>query len=137
MSEQGMRQKVVKLLSELGAFSVENPIRPGTPDVNYIEGWIELKWLRRYPRNYKESPILIEHFTPQQRIWLRKRWEKGGAAYLLLQVKKEWFLFTGKTASKMVGRSTYQELIGCAAAYWANGLNKEELIKCLRNKISD
>lgn len=110
MSEKDMRQRVIKALKPLDAFSVENPCRPGTPDVNYVEGWIELKWLEKWP--VREATIVrIEHFTPQQRVFLMRRWRKGGNVYLLLQVKDEWLLFDGDVAAEWVGtvdRSTLQ-----------------------------
>lgn len=110
-----MRQKVVRALKPLDAISVENPAYPGTPDVNYKEGWIELKWLRYWP---DAEVVRIDHFTPQQRVWLTRRWVKGGAAFLLLQVKMDWLLFDGKTAGEYVGRVGQQELRDIAMRTW-------------------
>lgn len=117
MSEKTQRQRVVKALKPFDAWSVENPCRPGTPDVNYIEGWIELKWLADWPKR-ATTTVRIEHFTPQQRVHLARRWEMGGNAYLLLQVAQDWLLFTGDIAARIVGRATRSELEAAAKAQW-------------------
>lgn len=129
MSEQGMRAKVVKLLKPLDAVSVENPAYPGTPDVNYVEGWIELKWLREWPREAGVVPL--PHFTPQQRVWLFKRWMKKGNVFMLIQCRKEWLLFDGQTASEVVGHATREELIQKARYYSNDGL-KGDIMKWLK-----
>lgn len=112
-----MRQRVVKALKKLDAWSVENPCRPGTPDVNYIEGWIELKWVEKWPAR-KDTPVRLPHFTPQQKLHLRRRWHMGGNAYLLLQVEQDWFLFNGEEAAKIVGQANRLQLIQSAQASW-------------------
>ena len=117
MSEQTMRQRVVKALKCLDAWSVENPCRPGTPDVNYIEGWIELKHAEKWPAR-AATPLRLGHFTPQQRLHLRRRWHLGGNAYLLLQVDQDWLLFDGETAAEFVGLQPRQELYLRARASW-------------------
>jgi hypothetical protein len=127
MSEQTMRNRVVKALKPLDARSVENRVGPGTPDVNYIGGWVELKWMKRWPKNADTSPVLLDHFTPQQRAWLRLRWKRGGRAYLLLQVGKEWLLFEGPWAAANLGRVTRPELRKGAIGSWMNGLKAQEL----------
>lgn len=125
-----MRTKVVRLLSSLNAIPVENPVWPGTPDVNYREGWIELKWLARWPARGGE--VLLPHFTRQQQYFLRERWEAGGNAYLMLQVRREWFVFDGLTAANEVGRRSRDDLILLARGYWQNGAPpKTELMSCL------
>lgn len=130
MSEKTQRRRVVKALRSLDAVSVENAVYPGTPDVNFCEGWIELKWLRRWPA--KDSTVVsLDHFTPQQRQWLRRRWDRGGRAWLLLQVGKEWLLFDGHTACDTVGHVTRRELKFHAAQYWPSGLDDKELKKCM------
>jgi hypothetical protein len=112
-----MRQRVVKALKPLDAWSVENPCRPGTPDVNYIEGWIELKWLDNWPKR-SSTVVRLDHFTPQQRLHLARRWNLGGNAYLLLQVGQDWLLFNGEEAAKIVGKVPKSELEEACQARW-------------------
>ena len=119
-----MRQKVVAFLKDRDAVSVENPAYPGTPDVNYVEGWIELKWDREFPKK-DDSVFKIDHFSPQQRVWLHRRHRKGGKCWLLLQVGKEWFLFDGMTAFEIVGKVCRQELVKRASWYSKNGLTED------------
>lgn len=112
-----MRQRVVKALKPLDAFSVENLCGSGTPDVNYMEGWIELKHKDEWPKR-ATSVVRLPHFTPQQRLRLRRRWHLGGNAYLLLQVEQDWLLFDGGTAAVHVGRCDRSTLESIAKARW-------------------
>lgn len=112
-----MRSKVVGALKALDSFSVENPCLPGTPDVNYIDGWLELKWLRSWPKR-AGSIVTIDHYTPQQRTFHRVRWHCGGAVHVLLQVKKTWLLFDGPTAADVVGLSVRAKLEEAALEKW-------------------
>lgn len=131
MSEKGMRRRVVKALKPLDAVSVENSVYAGTPDVNYAEGWLELKWVRSWPKN-RDTPLRVPHFTQQQKLWLTRRWRSGGAAYLLLKVSRDWLLFDGPTAAKVLGTSTRQELRENALRVWPRGLAEKELVRELR-----
>ena len=94
--------------AKLDPVRVENPIHPGTPDVNLAIGhWIELKTIERWKASNAITPI--KHFTPQQRVWLYRRWKYApGTTYLLLEVRsdRQWLLFDGDVAAKLVGRST-------------------------------
>lgn len=95
--------------AKLDPVRVENPIHPGTPDVNLCSGqWIELKCVPGWPAR-ENSLLRISHFTPQQRVWLYKRWKYApSSTYLLLEVRAErqWLLFDGDVAAQIVGRST-------------------------------
>lgn len=134
MSESGMRSKVVKFLADLDSLTVENPTRPGTPDVNYVEGWIELKWLRDLPVD-PLTPVRVPHFTQQQRRWLERRRRHGGRAFVLIQCKREWLLLKGEDAARILGEATWPELVLQAVGYWDAGLDQLELIKCLTSDL--
>lgn len=131
MSEATSRKRVVKALAGLHAVPVENPAQPGTPDVNCSLGWIEQKWLRRWPTR-DGTPVLIPHFTTRQRRWLRKRWETDRGAWLLLQVQHEWLLFTGRIAHDYVGRVDRARLRVFAMNHWVSGLKDKELVEALK-----
>lgn len=100
------------LAAKLDPVRVENPIHPGTPDVNLCDGmWIELKSIEAWPAR-ETSNVAIRHFTPQQRVWLYRRWKYApGSTRLLLEVRsvREWLLFDGDVAAKIVGRSPMAE----------------------------
>lgn len=133
MSEKTQRRRIVRALSKLDALAVENPLMSGTPDVNYVHGWIELKWMRTWAPNDK-LPFRINHFTDKQRRWLLRRWQKGGDTWLMLQVGSQWLLFDGPTAAKYVGHVTEKELKRLAIKYWDQGLIDKELFAYLKMK---
>lgn len=131
MSElNSMKPRVIKALRKLDALAVENPVNPGTPDVNYIEGWIELKWLRRWPVR-ADTIVKIEHYTNQQKIFAVRRRRKGGQCWLLLEVREQWLLFDGAVAAMRINRTTAEELFEYAHRVWPEGLKDEELLECI------
>lgn len=105
--EQQQRQKLNKALNKfkVHAHSVENLALPGTPDCTYIGGRIECKYSVDWPKK-EETTVRWDHYTPQQRAYLREHWYLGGASWLCVQVSKtrDWLLFDGETAAKYVGR---------------------------------
>ena len=96
----------ILLAAKLDPVRVENPIHPGTPDVNLVGRWIELKTIACWPvRN--DSVVTLRWFTAQQRVWLYRRWKFApGTTFLLLEVRsvRQWLLFDGDVAAKIVGR---------------------------------
>ena len=112
------------------AIPVENPAQPGTPDVNYIEGWIELKWLRAWAKR-ATTVIHIDHWTRRQKIWHFRRRCAGGQAWVLLQCRREWLLFDGAVAALWLNRSTKAQLMIAAHSYWPRGMIYSELIEIL------
>ena len=110
-SIQWQKLRPFLVTAKLDPVRVENPICPGTPDVNLASGdWIELKTIEDWPRAGLQ--VRIPHFTPQQRVWLYKRWRAApGTTHLVLEVRaaKQWLLFDGDVAAKIVGRTTEAE----------------------------
>lgn len=131
MSERLFRQNVIHLLRPLDAQSVENICHPGTPDVNCTLGWIELKWVKSPPAR-PDTILAVRHFTPQQRVWLMRRWRAGGGAWLLLQCGKSWLLFTGETAADVVGRTPMGILHAAACSQWDHTPHPLDLISALK-----
>lgn len=125
-----MRGRVCRALRDLHAIAVENHSYPGTPDVNYCEGWIELKWLRHWP-SHEHDIVTIPHYTQQQRIWIISRWRAGGEVYILLKISTEWLLFTGEQAYD-VGKIPRSVLRKRALKIWTEGLVDSELLSILR-----
>jgi len=130
-AEAGDRREVVLALKELHAFPVENPVFPGTPDVAYIGGWIELKRLAAWPKR-ASTKVRIDHYTIQQRAWARMHHHRGGQSYWLLRVQREWLLLHGAVAAEVVGSLTREELIGRALLYMSQGFNGDQLLQTLR-----
>lgn len=126
--ESGMRQRIVKLLRahNLDPVSIESSCSPGTPDINYLHGWIELKCLEHWP--VMGGALKVPHFTPQQRIWLKRRCAAGGRAYVLIRVAKDWALLNGAFAAQHLGGLTRQDFEGSPRGFWPGRLDEAELI---------
>jgi hypothetical protein len=116
---------------------VENPAGPGTPDVNWFhsptrrEGWLELKWLPRWPKIGEDDLVIIEHFTREQKMWLLDRSSVGGRADLMLQVEREWMLFAGWVAANHVGSSSRRQLRELAVHHSVTGLDRIKMVEAI------
>lgn len=117
-----MRGNVVKWLKPFGAFPVENAVWPGTPDVAYLGGWIELKKLDKWPAR-PTTPVRIPHFTTTQKRFLKTWTLRGGHADLLIQIKDTWLMFDGPTAAEHVGSIHRAKMMSMATDVWVG--NKE------------
>lgn len=133
-NESTMRRRVLRALRPLHGIAVENPVLPGTPDVNYVEGWIELKRLDKWPAR-KTTVVRIPTYTPQQKVFAVRRRRVGGQSWFLLQVGNEWLLLDAADAAVSINKSTRQELISKTLYYWGDGLVDEELVNVLRDTV--
>jgi hypothetical protein len=122
-NESVMWRKVRPFLvaAKLDPVRVENPIYPGTPDVNLATGdWVELKYLAALPR--PGCLLRIPHFTNEQKVWLYRRWRYApGSTFLLLEIRAEhqWLLFDGDVAKDVVGCTPYDNHCAKARAIFA------------------
>lgn len=130
LKESTMRGTVVKLLSSMHAVSIENGVGVGTPDVEYVDGWLELKSVD-LPKN-PDTPVRVPHFTPQQKVFLRKRTACGGIALLFLKAGPWWLLFDGVTAAEIVGKVSLGALVDRCIVGWQTTPPKQELVSCLK-----
>lgn len=129
MSEQSMWKPVRKAIQPLDPIRIENKCEIGTPDVNYVEGWIELKIA--VPPKRKDTILTIKHYTTEQRTWAIRRAHAGGRVWLFLKVSTEWLLFKGEIAAKYLGYVTLERLREVAIKTWKGKLNDQELREIL------
>ena len=137
MLERDMRKQLVKLLRPLDAFAVENGgCHPGTPDINYRDGWIECKATEQWPAR-PDTPVRLDHdLTKQQRIWLIRRARVNGRAFVMLNIDGEWLLFNGIVAATILGGKEggiRQELYDNALKVWDRTPKTEELLPLLES----
>lgn len=128
-----MRARVLQGLSAQGMdpVAVENRASPGTPDVNHLHGWLELKYLPRW-RESLEDVHRVESFTSQQRLWHARRAQAGGRTHVLLQVRRlHWVLLEGAAASVILGKVPTEYLLRNAVCVWLNGMDWAELAELL------
>ena len=129
MSESAFYSDQVKAaLIGLHPTRVENPALPGTPDVNYCEGWIELKHADAWPVK-ADTIVKFDHFTPQQRVWILQRGRVGGRVHLLVKIGNDVMLFDWRAAVTTVfSGASKSKLLASAQRHWPNGRGfKKEL----------
>ncbi len=106
------RKKSIKFLKDMGwdAMPMENKAQDGVPDLNAAKGcvelWVEFKIVEEWPKKEK-TPIKIQHFTPQQKAWLKLRIPHNPYCYIIIQIEDEHFVF---------GVTTY--VLECLGTTW-------------------
>ena len=96
-------QRGIADVSFVQRFEKEPDVLPGR------HGWIELKHRGMAP--VRPTTICkIDHYTDDQRIWLRDKGNAGGMTFLLLQLGRSFMLFD-HVQCQDVGRVTSKELI--------------------------
>lgn len=132
MTEKEFRQEVIRSLRQAGQdpYSVENAVCPGMPDVNFLGGWLELKYLRDWPAR-PTTIVTLPHYTAQQQAWLRRRWAAGGGAWLYIGVGSDRLLVPGKYA-EVPGTCTREALEEISFAKWHGAPHGVELVAALR-----
>lgn len=125
------RVRPVLYQSRLDPHRIENLLGLGMPDVNYTHGWIELKAMAEWPKR-DTTPLRVDHFSKEQRVWLRRRWRMKGNAWLLLEVgTKEFYLLTGEMAADHIGKITRADYPLYASAFSLNGFTYDPFVPVL------
>jgi len=114
----------------------EDKLTLGIPDVSYgarkANGWIELKYLPAWPKQAK-TEVKIEHYTTEQKRWLRNRGQYGGLCWLFLRVGDEFMLFDWQQA-QLVGKLTKSELLTLCDYHWTNSIEFDKLVFILAGR---
>ena len=133
MSEaRNVSTPLAKALTILGldGIRIEGTNRAGTPDVNYIGGWIECKYLSRWPASADKRPVKFKHpWTKIQQIWARRRAKSGGTVILCAKVQREWFFWIYSDELRtLFGSMTRPQMVQTASLHLPNGLDKQKLL---------
>ena len=132
VAENKFRSKVVKILSSICAFPIENAVYDGVPDVCCIAGWLELKVASR-PK--MEATRVAIDLRPAQRLWL-KRWRmSGGRAWTLTLLGDTWLLHEGHWAAECLDHVNERELRANAVAVWESAPDANEMISALTRPL--
>ena len=132
MSENNFWRYIKNHMKGIGIFTrIENSFFKGIPDVNFlidgIEGWIELKYREKFPVR-TNTPIRLQHFTKEQKLWHKNRVENGGRTFLFVKVDKTYYLFKGKNI-QLVGDMNRKEMKSKSCKTWLNKVNFKEFVK--------
>jgi|SRR6056297_1476963 len=134
MSEARARSTLVKRLRVLDAQPVEVKGRSGVPDLEHIYGWIELKFKPKWPKYLRDDTIIKwpHKLEPAQKVWLRRRVNRGGAAVLCGKVDRDWFFWDcAKFELDLFDNQPKSEMIYTADRYYKGRLNNKDLIAWL------
>lgn len=134
--EQILWHRLRPLFQGLDPVRVENRADPGTPDVNYLFGWIELKVIKKWPEN-PNAQVPCKHYTAQQRVWSKRRSRAGGLVFMIVEVGKSIIVLEGQVAARLLGHTTREELER-EALLVSDGLPSKNLlwsVICRKNSI--
>lgn len=87
----------VVMAAGLDPVRLETKSTLGIPDVNYRDGWMELKQIPAWPRT-RGAPVRIK-LSPGQKAWIRRRVRAGGEVVVSLMVGAEHMLVAGDFAA--------------------------------------
>jgi len=138
--ENSLKKYLVKTMgTRWDVQSHEDSLSMGIPDLSYgsggVNGWIELKRAREYPKK-NSTPIKFKHFTASQVNWLSKRGKAGGFCWIFIQVSTEYYLFPFSKGRALRAGMTKEEFREQCFQYWTGNVDPSELLSALVNVIS-
>lgn len=110
MAERDLNDRLRAALAGWDPVRVENAVGVGTPDINYVSGWIESKQLPEWPKR-PETPVRVEHYVPAQRGWHVKRTSAGGRVHVVIEVADTVMVFDARLAAQFLGDWTKDEML--------------------------
>ena len=136
-TEKDARKRIVKALKEFDAQPVENIGTIGCPDVECTLGWIELKYLKAWPKR-ADTLVRFPIYTPQQRSWQRRRRRRGGNVWMLVKVgRNEWLLYDAEAAANLLGRLNRTQMEQTAILHLRDHFDKDRLVFAMLQGLPD
>lgn len=112
----------------------------GTPDINYITGWIESKYAKRWPAR-PTTRLALEHYTEQQRRWHVKRRASHGRVHVILEVGGKGggvYVLDALDAAQGLGRTMTRDMVRSAALLvmepWSDHVFRRFIQNCDRDR---
>lgn len=102
MAEKNLNDRILEALAGRDPMRVENAVGPGTPDIEYIGGWIESKQLPDYPKKAK-TVVRVDHYVRGQRGWHMRRRAAGGRVHVVIEVARDVYVFDAYAAAQHLG----------------------------------
>lgn len=115
-SETSVNKNVLRALRGLDPFRVENAVGPGTPDIAYVGGWIEDKYLPAWPKG-ETTPVRVPHYKPDQRAWHVRHRVAGGNVHVVIEIAGESMVYDAALAAQFLGFWTRREMYANAALH--------------------
>lgn len=121
MAEADLNKRIRAAILHRDPVRVENGVGPGTPDIEYIGGWIESKMLKAWPKR-ADTIVRLGHYRPDQRGWHVRRRKAGGRVHVVLQIANDVLVFDALDAAKGLGfwtREQMNKMAVCAMYPWS------------------
>jgi hypothetical protein len=137
MAEKNLNDRIREGLRGFDSIRVENSVGPGTPDIEYIGGWIESKQLEAWPVR-SDTAVRVPHYTSQQRAWHSRRRRAGGRVFVVIEVARDVFVFDGADAASGLGHWTQAQMLARALLHmrpWNREQFHQFIVQCNADRI--
>jgi hypothetical protein len=107
-------------------YRVENKVTKGMPDIHYIHegksGWIELKYLDKFPKNRISSGLKLN-----QMYWSLEHFKNGGASWVLIRIGRDFIaLVNAGYVGKLYNRPSRPDFLKFCTFYKKGNMTNED-----------
>lgn len=133
MAESDLNKRICAALRDRDPRRCENTVDPGTPDIHYVDGWIEDKQVR-FP--ISDRVVKVDHYHAGQRGWQVRRRRAGGLCHVAIEDSRTgWFYcFDALHAAVHLGVDWTERDMRMSAGYfskrWDGRAFREWLLSC-------
>lgn len=121
------------MIGKWHASRIESSAGNGIPDISFgvqgKNGWIELKYIREWPKR-QDTKVKLP-LRPEQKHWIKNRGQVSGDVWVLCRIHNEFFLLDYRLAMLAVEGWTKQEWIMNSVLHWRITITFETLAEML------